>query len=72
MGVVVSLEGKRDRKPSLDSLSALVADDLKAVNEVVVRRMESPVRSEERRVGKECRSRGSPSHEKKNSDDDTR
>ena len=43
MGVVVNLDKQRDRKPSLDALTALVADDLGAVNEVIVRRMESPV-----------------------------
>ncbi len=43
VGIVVCLEGERDRKPSLDALSALVADDIKAVNELVVRRMKSPV-----------------------------
>ncbi|MEE9545097.1 MAG: polyprenyl synthetase family protein, partial [Rhodospirillales bacterium] len=43
MGVVVSLGDERDEKPSLDVLAALVADDLKAVNEVVVQRMNSSV-----------------------------
>ena len=43
MGVVVSLDGERDRKPSLDRLVALVASDLKAVNAVIVQRMDSPV-----------------------------
>ena len=44
MGVVVTLGGERDRKPSLDGLSELVADDLDAVNELIVRRMDSPVK----------------------------
>ncbi|MEE9316853.1 MAG: polyprenyl synthetase family protein [Rhodospirillales bacterium] len=44
MGIVVSLESGRDRKPSLDPLSELVADDLKAVNELIVLRMDSPVK----------------------------
>jgi octaprenyl-diphosphate synthase len=43
VGVVVSLGDERDRKPSLDVLATLVADDLKAVNEVVVQRMNSSV-----------------------------
>ena len=43
MGVVVSLDGERDRKPSLDRLAVLVASDLKAVNAVIVQRMDSPV-----------------------------
>jgi octaprenyl-diphosphate synthase len=44
LGVVVSLEEGRDRKPSsLDRLTALVGDDMKAVNELIVRRMDSPV-----------------------------
>lgn len=43
MGVVVSLEGERDKRPSLDELHDLIADDLKAVNEEIVKRMQSPV-----------------------------
>ncbi|MCP5366599.1 MAG: polyprenyl synthetase family protein [Hyphomicrobiales bacterium] len=45
MGVVVSLEGDRDKrgKPSLAALTALVEEDLKAVNELIVQRMASPV-----------------------------
>ena len=43
MGVVVNLEGERKAKPSLDPLSALVADDLMAVNKLVVQRMDSSV-----------------------------
>ena len=41
MGVVVSLEG--ERSPSLAPLAALVADDMRAVNELIVQRMHSPV-----------------------------
>ncbi len=43
MGVVVNLENERERKPSFDRLRGLVADDLKAVNVVIVQRMQSPV-----------------------------
>jgi octaprenyl-diphosphate synthase len=43
LGIVVSLEDGRGQKPSLDTLTSLVADDLKAVNELIVRRMDSPV-----------------------------
>ena len=43
MGVVVSLEGERKTKPSLEPLSALIADDLMAVNKLVVQRMDSSV-----------------------------
>ena len=43
MGVVVSLEGERGKRPSLEMLTALAADDLKAVNELIIRRMDSPV-----------------------------
>lgn len=43
MALVVELEGERQKKPNLDKLQALVADDLKLVNEVIVQRMESPV-----------------------------
>lgn len=42
MGVVVSLDGER-KKPSLDALTALVADDLREVNELIIRHMDSPV-----------------------------
>ena len=41
MGVVVSVEG--ERSPSLAPLTALVADDMRAVNELIVQRMHSPV-----------------------------
>ncbi|MEK7821367.1 MAG: polyprenyl synthetase family protein, partial [Pseudomonadota bacterium] len=43
MGIVVNIGEGRDRKPSLDRLAALVADDLKAVNVLIVQRMQSPV-----------------------------
>lgn len=43
MGVVVDLNGERGKRPSLDFLTELVADDLKAVNELIVQRMQSPV-----------------------------
>lgn len=43
MGVVVSLDGERDKRPSLDDLHNLIADDLQAVNEEIVKRMQSPV-----------------------------
>jgi len=42
MGVVVSLDGER-KKPSLDGLIALVADELRDVNELIIRHMNSPV-----------------------------
>lgn len=43
MGVAVSLDDESNRKPSLDPLLALVADDLQAVNRVIIERMDSPV-----------------------------
>ena len=43
MGIVVNLDGERERKPGLDRLTALVADDLRAVNVLIVQRMQSPV-----------------------------
>ncbi|MBC8338102.1 MAG: polyprenyl synthetase family protein [Rhodospirillales bacterium] len=43
MGIVVNLDGNRDKKPSLDGLNELVADDLKAVNALIVQHMESSV-----------------------------
>ena len=43
MGIVVNIGEGRDRKPSLDRLAALVAEDLKAVNGLIVQRMQSPV-----------------------------
>ena len=45
MAIVVNLEGGRDRgrAPSLAPLMSLVGEDLKRVNEVILRRMHSPV-----------------------------
>ena len=43
MGIVVDLNGERGNRTSLDALKALVADDLKGVNELIVQRMQSPV-----------------------------
>jgi len=43
LGVVVNLDEKLDRKPSLDRLSELIADDIKAVNALIVQHMDSPV-----------------------------
>ncbi len=45
MAVVVSLEDERERsqKPSIAALTALVGDDLKHVNALILRRMDSPV-----------------------------
>jgi octaprenyl-diphosphate synthase len=45
LAVVVSLEDERERsqKPSVAALSALVGDDLKHVNALILRRMDSPV-----------------------------
>jgi octaprenyl-diphosphate synthase len=43
VGVVVSLDGERDKRPSLDELHNLIAGDLKSVNEEIVKRMQSPV-----------------------------
>ncbi len=43
MGIVVNLEGERDKKPSFDDLSALVEEDMTAVNALILKRMESPV-----------------------------
>ena len=42
MGVVVSLDGDK-RKPSLDTLTEIVEDDLGAVNRLILHKMESPV-----------------------------
>ena len=43
MGIVVNLDEGRELKPSLDALSELVADDINAVNSLIVQRMDSPV-----------------------------
>lgn len=43
MGVAASPSGDVRLKPTLDALTGLVADDLKAVNELIVARMASPV-----------------------------
>ncbi len=43
VGIVVELDGKRGKKPSFDELTAIVADDMKRVNQQILKRMESPV-----------------------------
>ncbi len=43
MGVVVSLDGERGKKPSLEALTALAADDIKKVNQLILDNMQSPV-----------------------------
>jgi octaprenyl-diphosphate synthase len=43
VGVAVGLEDQAGPRASLDGLIALVADDLRAVNELIVARMHSPV-----------------------------
>jgi len=43
VGIVVNLEGERSKKPSFDDLSALVAEDMSAVNALILKRMDSPV-----------------------------
>jgi len=43
VGIVVELDDKRDKKPSFDALTAIVADDMALVNQVILKRMESPV-----------------------------
>lgn len=43
MGVVVNLDEDRIKKSSLDALKSYVADDLKAVNQLILRRMDSQV-----------------------------
>lgn len=43
MGIVVELDGKRDRKPSFGELTAIVSEDMKLVNQLILKRMESPV-----------------------------
>jgi len=43
VGVVVSIDEDRKRGSPLEALTVLVADDLLAVNALIVRRMESPV-----------------------------
>lgn len=43
MGIAAEPGGVNAKKPSLEPLAALVADDLKAVNDVILARMDSPV-----------------------------
>jgi octaprenyl-diphosphate synthase len=43
VGVVVSLGEEQEKRPSLDELHDLIADDLKLVNDEIVARMHSPV-----------------------------
>ena len=43
MGIVVELDNKRGKKPTFDVLTAIVAEDMVLVNQLILRRMESPV-----------------------------
>ena len=43
MGIVVELGDKLGKKPSFDALTAIVADDMALVNQLILKRMESPV-----------------------------
>jgi octaprenyl-diphosphate synthase len=43
LGVVVNLDEDRTKKSSLDALKSYVADDLKAVNQLILRRLDSQV-----------------------------
>ena len=43
MGVVVNLGDEKSKKPSVDGLTDLVQGDLKSVNDVIIRHMDSPV-----------------------------
>ncbi len=43
VGVVVSLDERMDKKSSLDRLAALTADDVKAVNDLIIQRVDSSV-----------------------------
>ena len=43
MGIVVELENNRVKKPTFDVLTAIVAEDMALVNQLILKRMESPV-----------------------------
>jgi octaprenyl-diphosphate synthase len=43
VGIVVELENKRGKKPTFDVLTAIVAEDMALVNQLILKRMESPV-----------------------------
>lgn len=43
VGLAVGIDAGIQRKPSLDALTALVHDDLQAVNKLIIQRMQSPV-----------------------------
>lgn len=43
MGIVIEIDKQRDAKPTLDDLTAIVAADMKSVNELIIKRMASPV-----------------------------
>ena len=43
MGIVVKLVDKRGTKPSFDTLTAMVAEDMALVNQLILKKMESPV-----------------------------
>ena len=43
MGIVIELENNRGKKPTFDVLTAIVAEDMTLVNQLILKRMESPV-----------------------------
>jgi len=43
MGIVIDIDKQRSGRPSLDDLTAIVAADMRAVNELIIKRMASPV-----------------------------
>jgi octaprenyl-diphosphate synthase len=43
VGIVVELENNRVKKPTFDVLTAIVAEDMTLVNQLILKRMESPV-----------------------------
>ena len=67
MGQTKPAAGLKSLNRAADTLSTLLAQEVKELNErqKAARRENTPdpgMRSEERRVGKECRSRWSPYH----------
>src|SRR5438093_8378374 len=54
-----------DLKQFLERMPKPLVDAIEGISPAVAIEQKNPTRSEERRVGKECRSRWSPYHEKK-------
>ena len=63
MGLIYTYESRSDFGMKIrDNIAVVIADGVECKDMMIIRIVHIFVRSEERRVGKECRSRWSPYH----------